>query len=233
MRNIRKTVIIARAMATGLSKNLTKPEDRILLDSLITEFDFNRADFIPAAPKTYYRDIYSVSVLLPFMASTLDPSPAPKRNQAVLDLYEGMKLAVDTLAKQGTKISLRAYDTERSVERIKTILKTDELKNTDLIIGPYFQEESKPIVEFSLANKINTFNPLHNNSELIGMNPFAFLYQPSLEVMGKKSGEFLSHYAQRKIVWYFMAPPGVIQFWLQILSNPPKPMVSGLFHPIG
>jgi hypothetical protein len=34
------------------------------------------------------------------MASTLDPSPAPKRNQAVLDLYEGMKLAVDTLKRK-------------------------------------------------------------------------------------------------------------------------------------
>jgi ABC-type branched-subunit amino acid transport system substrate-binding protein len=73
-----------------------------------------------------------------------------------------------------------------------------ELKNTDLIIGPYFQEESKPIVEFSQANKINVFNPLHTNSEIIGMNPFAFLYQPSLEVMGKKSGEFLSRYAFKK-----------------------------------
>jgi ABC-type branched-subunit amino acid transport system substrate-binding protein len=193
-----KDRIVAKALAVGLSKNLTNPTDRILLDSLITEFTFNRSDYIPEAPKTYYRDIYSVSVLLPFMANTLDPSPTPKRNQAVLDLYEGMKLAVDTLSRQGVKINLRAYDTERSVEKIKSVLKTDELKNTDLIIGPYFQEESKPILEFSLANKINVFNPLHNNSELVGINPFSFLYQPSLEGMGKKSGEFLSRYVYKK-----------------------------------
>lgn len=190
--------IVARALATSLSKNLSIEADRILLDSLISQFNFNRPDFIPTAPKTYYRDIYSVSVLLPFMAGTLDPSPTPKRNQAVLDLYEGMKLAVDTLAKQGIKISLRAYDTERSVEKIRSILKSDELKNTDLIIGPYFQEESKPIVEFSLANKINVFNPLNNNSDIMGINPFSFLYQPSLEVLGKKSGEFLAGYTVKK-----------------------------------
>ena len=93
---------------------------------------------------------------------------------------------------------MRAYDTERSVEKIKSVLNSEELKNTDLIIGPFFQEENKPIVDFSLANRINLFNPLHNNGELIGINPFAFLYQPSLETLGKKSGEFLAGYAKKK-----------------------------------
>ena len=195
--------IVAKALATLLSKNLAVAADRILLDTLITKFSFNRPDFIPTAPKTFYRDVYSVSVLLPFMASTLDPSPTPKRNQAVLDLYEGMKLAVDTLSKQGIKISLRAYDSERSVEKIRTVLKSDELKNTDLIIGPFFQEESKPVVEFSLANKINVFNPLNNSSDIMGINPFSFLYQPTLEVMGKKSGEFLAGYTVKKSCMVF------------------------------
>ena len=35
-----------------------------------------------------------------------------------------------------------------STERIKSILNYDELKNTDLIVGPFFQEENKPIVDF-------------------------------------------------------------------------------------
>ena len=109
-----------------------------------------------------------------------------------------MKQAVDTLGKQGVKLSLRAYDTEWKVEKIKTILNTEELKNTDLVIGPFFQDEAKPIQEFSLANRINTFNPVHNNSELIGANPYAFLYQPSVETLGKKSGEFLASYAKKK-----------------------------------
>ena len=193
-----KDQVVAKALAAGLTKNLTNPEDKNLLESLIKEFNFKRTDFIPEAPKTFFKDAYSISVLLPFMVNTLDPSPTLKRNQTVLDLYEGMKLAVDTLSKQGIKLSLRAYDTERNVEKIKTILNTEELKNTDLLVGPFFQEENKPIFEFSMANKVNTFNPLHNNSELIGVNPYAFLYQPSLEVLGRKSGEFLANYAKTK-----------------------------------
>jgi TolA-binding protein len=193
-----KDETIAKPLAALLSKSTANPDDKAFLESLITKFNFKRTDFIPEAPATYFKDVYSVSVLLPFMVNTLDPSPTPKRNQNVLDLYEGMKQAVDTLGKQGIKISLRAYDTEWKLDKIKSILRTDELKNTDLILGPFFQDEAGPIQEFSFANRTNTFNPVHNNSELIGTNPYAFLYQPSVETLGRKSGEFLSAYAKKK-----------------------------------
>jgi ABC-type branched-subunit amino acid transport system substrate-binding protein len=193
-----KDPVIARSLATLLAKDISIPEDKVLLESLITKFSFKKTDFIAEAPASYFKDVYSVSVLLPFMVNTLDPSPAPKRNQSVLDLYEGMKQAIDTLDKQGVKLSLRAYDTEWKMEKIKSILNTDELKNTDLVLGPFFQDEAKLIQEFSLANRVNTFNPVHNNSELIGTNPYGFLYQPSVETLGRKSGEFLASYAKKK-----------------------------------
>lgn len=193
-----KDVTIAKALAASLAKDQSNLEDKKLLEDLIAKFNFKRTDFITVAPATYFKDVYSVSVMLPFMVNTLEPSPVPKRNQSVLDLYEGMKQAVDTLEKQGVKLSLRAYDTEWKVEKIKSILNTEELKNTDLILGPFFQDEVKPIQEFSLANRINVINPVHNNSELIGSNPYAFLYQPSTETLGKKSGEFLAAYAKKK-----------------------------------
>lgn len=196
--------IIARVLAGALSKDLTNPDNLTVLEALITQFNFKRTDFIPEAPKTFFKDTYSVSVLFPFMVSTLEPSTSRKRNQIVLDLYEGMKQAVDTLAKQGVKISLRAYDTERSPEKIKNILSAEELKSSDLIVGPFFQEENKAIQDFSFNNKINIFNPLSNNTDVIGVNPYAFLYQPSYETIGRKTGEFLPTYVKRKncIVYY-------------------------------
>ena len=180
------------------------PNNKSQLEALINDFNFKKSDFIPEAPKTIYKDVYSVSVMLPLMISTLDASPSKKRNQTVLDLYEGMKLAVDTLSKQGIQLSMRAYDTERSNDKIKTILATEELKNTDLIVGPFFQEENKFIQEFSLSNQINVFNPVSSNTEFIAANPYAFLYQPSVETLGKKSGEFLAAYTKKKncIVYY-------------------------------
>jgi ABC-type branched-subunit amino acid transport system substrate-binding protein len=198
-----RDAVIGKQLATQLAKNPTSPADKAQLEELVRVFSFNRADFVPEAPKSYFRDIYSVSVLMPFMVNTLEVSTGTKRNQNVLDFYEGMKLAADTLAKQGVKISLRAYDTERNINKIKSVLNTDELKNTDLIVGPFFQEEVKPLQDFSQAAGINMFNPLHNNLELIGSNPYAFLFQPSLETMGRKAGEFLSANAKKKTCLIF------------------------------
>lgn len=199
-----KDETIGTALAKTVSKDLSHPEDRVLLESLIGKFNLKSADFIPEAPKTFFKDIYSVSVLLPFMINSLDPTPSKKKNQVVLDLYEGMKLAVDTLKKQGINISLRAYDTERNTEKTRKILETEELKNTDLIVGAIYPEENKVVQPFSLANRINVFNPVSNNSDNIGTNPYAFLFQPSFETIGKRSGEFLSDYARKKncIVFY-------------------------------
>jgi hypothetical protein len=198
-----KDEVIAKALAKAFSKNTTQPEDKAQLEALIKKFDLNRSEFIPEAPTTYFKDIYSVSVLFPFMLQTLDPSPTKKRNQLVLDLYEGMKLAVDTLAKQDIKISLRAYDTERHPEKLRKILTTEELKNTDLIVGPFFPEENKIVQDFSVANKVNIINPVSNNNEHINANPYAFLFQPSFETLGRKSADFLAGTSRKKTCMVF------------------------------
>jgi hypothetical protein len=199
-----KDEIVGKALVNALAKDMADKDSRALLESLINQYNLKRSDYFPETPKTVHKDTYTVSVLLPFMVSTLEPTPGRKRNQIVLDFYEGMKLAADTLAKQNVKISLRAYDTDRNTEKIKTLLKTDELKSSDLLVGPFFPEENKAIQDFSLENKINVFNPFSNNSDVIGTNPYAFLYQPSVETIGRKSGEFMSSYVRKKncIVFY-------------------------------
>lgn len=193
-----KDQVIAERLARVLSADITDPANKALLENIISSHNLNRERYIPKAPETFRKEKYSVSVLMPFMVNTLEPTPGKKRNQIVLDFYEGVKLAADSLNKQGVTISLRAYDTERDNSKIKTLLATEELKNTDLIIGPFFQEESKPLLEFAQANKVNVINPFFNNSELLGNNPHSFLFQPSTETIGKKSGEFLAAYATKK-----------------------------------
>lgn len=145
-------------------------------------------------------------MLLPFMVSTLEPTPGRKRTQIVLDFYEGAKLAVDTLQGQNINISLRAYDTERSVDKLKKYLETEELKRTDLIIGPLFQEESKIVQEFSMVNKINMIHPISNSTEFVGTNPYAFLFQPSAETLGKKSAGYLADRLKKKDCMVFYGP---------------------------
>lgn len=197
-----KDALIAKSLATALSKNMADPEDKKQLDELINAFKLKRTDFIPEAPKTIHKERYSVSLMLPFMVGTLEPTPGRKRNQVVLDFYEGMKMAIDTLTKQGVNISLRAYDTERSTEKIKKILETEELRNTDLIIGPFFPEENKVVQDFSQANGINIIHPFSNNTEITAGNPYGFLFQPSAETLGRKAAAFLKARRSKSMVFY-------------------------------
>jgi hypothetical protein len=193
-----KDEVIARQLAKTLAAHMADPANLAMLEELIKTHRFKREEYIPEAPKSFTKDKYSVSVVMPFMVNSLEPTASKKRNQIVLDFYEGMKIAVDTLATQKVNVSLRAYDTERDVNKIKTILNTEELKNTDLIVGPFFQDECKPILDFSMNNKVNVINPFVNNSELIANNPHSFLFQPSLETIGTKSGEFLASFVRKK-----------------------------------
>lgn len=199
-----KDAVIGEKLARELSKNQTAKEDQKLLESLISKFDLKKSDYIVETPQTLHKDIYTVSVLFPFVVSTIDVSPTRKRNQFVLDLYEGMKLAVDTLAKQGIKISLRAYDTERNPDRIKSLLLMRELKSSDMIVGPLYSEENAMIQEYSNVNQINLFNPISNNYDLVRDNFYGFLFQPSNETLGSQSAEYLASVKRNKkcIVFY-------------------------------
>jgi len=199
-------VVVGKTLATLLSKNVTGPEDQQQLESLIERFGLTRSDFIPEAPRTFYKDRYAVAVMLPFMVASLDPSTSKKRNQIVLDFYEGLKLAADTLRTHGVDISVRAYDTERNLEKIKRLLATEELINADLIVGPLYTDENKLIQDFSIEKKINVVHPFSTNSDVIGENPHAFLFQPSSETLGRKSAEHLAARVTRKNCMVFYGP---------------------------
>lgn len=191
--------IAAHALAKAISKQPIYQQDAALLDQLISKFNLDRKEFVSAIkPVSVKKDRYRVSLLFPFLANTLEPTTATKANQFVIDLYEGMKQAADTLAKQGIAIDLLAYDTEKSVEKLEKLLKTDELKSSDLIVGPFFPEEAKRVQEFSMANHINMINPVSNNSTFLGVNPYSMLFQPSFETLATKSAEMVAKNVRNK-----------------------------------
>ncbi|MBK8290451.1 MAG: hypothetical protein IPK96_05320 [Flammeovirgaceae bacterium] len=196
----------ARALVKLLGKQPVHLQETELIDSLLTKFDLPREQLITnEVPKPILKETYRVALVMPFLAASLDPSPVKKRNQFVLDLYDGMKLAADTLSKMGINLELLAYDNERSIKITKKIVDFEELKSADLIVGPLFQEESVPLQEFALANQINlSINPISNNSDLIGKSPFAFLFQPSHETIGLRSADWVAKNVPRKtcMVYY-------------------------------
>jgi len=190
---------VGKSIARTIGKQTPALQDRVLLDSVIHRFALPRDQYVmSAASVPVFKDTYTVSVLFPFLTSTLDPSPGKKQNQIMLDLYEGMRMANDTLRRQGVNINLLAYDTDRSQVALGKLLETEELKNTDLIVGPLFRDEAIPVLQFSEKYQTNMINPAQNYSDFLGLNPYAFLYQPSLQTMGEKSAELIASRIKNK-----------------------------------
>jgi len=193
-------VEVAKILVKRLGNQPYHLQDTTLINSLIAQYGLSKQDLISqVAIRPIKKDTIRVALVMPFLAATLDPSPVRKRNQIILELYQGMKLATDSLSHSGIQLSLLAYDNERNLDATKKIVKENELKGIDLMVGPFFQEEAKPVLEFSTNNQINVVvNPLSNNSDLIKQNPFSFLFQPSHETIGRSSAELASNLAKKK-----------------------------------
>jgi hypothetical protein len=199
----------ARALAHAIVRQPLPEQNITLFDSLVTRFGFDRADFVnDEVLVSKKKERYRVGLLLPFLSGTLEPTPIKKRNQFVLDLYNGIRMAADTLEAQGVHLDLYAYDTDLTDEVTREVLGEEELKDMDLLVGPLFQDQAKAVLEFSEKNKITVINPVSNNSEFLGKNPFALLFQPSNETLGARSAELAFLHARKKncIVYFGESP---------------------------
>ena len=200
-----KDEVLAEVLAKKIAAQPLVSQDKELLSELIDKFDLNKDDFnIVRVERSVHKDKYRVAVLFPFLMNRLEANERPKVNQLVLDLYEGMRLAMDTLKQQGVNVELYAYDTKRSKEATQRILEKDELKSMDLIIGPLFSGPRELVQDFSFKNKINMINPLSSDGEAIGQNPYSFLLSPSDETVGKKTADYVAQHAFNKtgIIFY-------------------------------
>jgi LysM repeat protein len=101
--------------------------------------------------------IIKATILLPFRASELDTLSSneifenSKLANYVTDFYLGAEIAIDSLREQGIGLNIAVFDTGKNSTRIDSIIASNDLEKSDVIIGPMYSEE----VQF-LADKVNT-----------------------------------------------------------------------------
>lgn len=200
-----KEKAIGEVLAMKIAKQPLVNQDQELLDELITKFSLDKKGLdLVKVDESVFKDKYKVAVLFPFLMNRLEPTERKKINQLILDIYQGMQLAMDTLKAQGINVELFAYDTKRDSAATARILAREEMKGMDLIVGPFFSEPRQLVQDFSFKNKINMINPLSTDSDVIGVNPYSFLLQPTNETIGRKMAEYVAKNARRKtgVIFY-------------------------------
>lgn len=196
--------VIGSVLAQKISEQPLSSRDFTILNQLVEKFDLQKETFgLPELGQSIHKSAYNIAVMLPFFFDGLDNSRKAERNNFVMELYEGILQAVDTLESSGQYLNIHTYDTKRNVEVTKELLSLQEMKSMDLIIGPLFPEPSALANEFSFENKINVINPLASNGASIANNPYSFLFKNDIETLARAAVQVAKDSIENKYVMVF------------------------------
>lgn len=113
----------------------------------------------------------SVAVMLPFGLEKSEPS---RLNNLCLDFYKGFLIGADTLCNRGGKlIEIRAFDTEGSDDRVRTLLDTDSfIARASVIIAPDAPEALAAIASTAAGRGNYVLNLFNIRDTLQSVNPY-------------------------------------------------------------
>jgi hypothetical protein len=164
--------------------------DRDLCNTLASDFNIRLEQHDPLKDTvSLKKDSYNVGVFFPFFVDEVDYEEESS-NSFVIALYQGIKVAVAELANRGININLFAYDTKKDPVTTAALLEQEEIKSMDLIIGPLYAATIPLVADFAQTYQINLFNPLSENTDVVGDNPFVFLFKSSLATQARRAAEF-------------------------------------------
>lgn len=179
---------IANILAQKIIALPREEQNTDTLRSLIKRYNLDSAELGLNLPDDVFKDKYKVAIMLPLFTDRLWQSGVYIRKSLAVDIYEGIKLAMQEL--DSSRIEIVVYDTKMDSLTTQYILQSGKLRQTDAIIGPLYPKPLGLVAEYSYENQINYLNPVTTKSELIKDNPYAFLLRTGAESIGKIVADF-------------------------------------------
>lgn len=136
---------------------------------------------------------FHIALFLPFSLNK-DAIPHTREyaiREGVLDYYQGILLALDSLEREGIKLTLHVQDTRKDSLTTVKLLANPEMKEMDLLIGPLDQPSFKVVADFALENDIPVIAPFSYPETSVLPNPMAFYVSPDLPAYGKEIAAYL------------------------------------------
>jgi ABC-type branched-subunit amino acid transport system substrate-binding protein len=158
-------------------------------------------------------EVYRVALMIPLhleqledtlWVEKLDPAKiselAPFR---FIQFYHGFMMAADSLRQKGLKVEISVYDVDHLVSKTYSVLREPDLKNMDLIIGPFFKSTFGLVADFAREHKIPVINPLSSRNDILAGNPYVFKVIPSVESQPDLLSRLVKRdYSDHKIIFY-------------------------------
>ncbi len=125
-----------------------------------------------AGVRTAPEDIEQIkaAIILPLM---LEDSISSEQMKMV-EFYEGVLLALDSLKRQGVSVDLHIYDSGNKWASIQPILAKPEMQQMNLIIGPVYDQHIAEAAAFAESNGIRMVVPFARQVDAVFTNPYIY-----------------------------------------------------------
>ena len=157
------------------------------------------------APQNYknlddtLKNAFKIGILLPFK---LEMAGTDKNAEKFIEFYRGILLAINDAKKQGNSFILHVYDTGNSEEKIDSIIKKEELKTLDLIIGPAYTNQIPKVTDFAKQYNTPIVIPFSQKVKDIENNPFIIQFNsPQQDQITIAKNKLLDKIKNRPIVF--------------------------------
>lgn len=113
-----------------------------------------------------------------------------KPNASYVEFYQGFLLGLERLKEQGRgAVNLTLYNTAHDQLKVQQIVRDGSFAPTDLIVGPVYEDELNPVIEFAEANGVPVVSPLANLSAV--ESPVLYQLAPAAENKYDKIGNLI------------------------------------------
>ena len=119
--------------------------------------------------KTERFSTIKAAVILPFLDGV-----SKSESSRMVEYYEGLLMAVDSLKRTGTSIDLYTYNSGPESASLNSILGKSEMKDMDIIFGPLYQQHIKPLAEFAKKQDTRLVIPFTSKDNTVFQNPAVY-----------------------------------------------------------
>lgn len=142
----------------------------------------------------FLKDRYRVVVMLPFEldAPIVNADPKIQRlREIAMDFYRGSLLALDSLKNQGARLEVTYMDVTTQADA-ETALKSNEVKNANLIIGPLQRGPLEMISEYAARKGIHIVCPVPQSNKILLKSPNLSKVIPSRDTEIKVMANYIA-----------------------------------------
>ena len=113
-----------------------------------------------------------------------------KPNASYVEFYQGFLLGLDEIKKSGNgNTKLTVYNTAHDQLKVQQIVGSTMFEGTNLIVGPVYEDELNPVLQYAHKNNVPVVSPLANISAV--QSPALYQLSPAPEKKYEKIGNLL------------------------------------------